>query len=116
MTEELAENLADMRCEPCTSKGQPMTNEAANGYLQRLGKDWRIIEERKLFKRYVFPDFRHALAFVNQVGILADQVRHHPDCLVAWGRAEITLWTHDINGLHLADFILAAKIDRIQPS
>ena len=93
-----------------------MTSNEARGYLRRLGQDWQIVDERKLFKRFRFADFRSALAFVNQVGTLAEQVQHHPDCLLAWGRVEITLWTHDINGLHMADFILAAKIDRIQPS
>jgi len=50
---------------------------------------------------------------VNQVGELAEQQGHHPDILLAWGKAEITLWTHKINGLTESDFIMAAKIDQL---
>jgi 4a-hydroxytetrahydrobiopterin dehydratase len=41
---------------------------------------------------------------------------HHPDILLAWGKVEITTWTHKINGLTESDFILAAKIDQLDKS
>jgi 4a-hydroxytetrahydrobiopterin dehydratase len=47
------------------------------------------------------------------VGALAEEQGHHPDILLAWGKAGITLWTHKIDGLTESDFIMAAKIDRI---
>ena len=73
-------------------------------------------EEHHITKTFPFPDFRQALNFVNQVGEVAEEQGHHPDILLAWGKAEITIWTHKINGLTESDFILAAKIDRlIQP-
>jgi 4a-hydroxytetrahydrobiopterin dehydratase len=50
---------------------------------------------------------------VNRVGALAEEQGHHPDIFLAWGKAEITLWTHKINGLTESDFIMAAKIDRL---
>ena len=33
--------------------------------------------------------------------------------MLAWGKADITLWTHKIDGLSESDFIMAAKIDRL---
>ena len=36
--------------------------------------------------------------------------------LLAWGKAEITTWTHAIDGLSESDFILAAKIDQLRPN
>ena len=53
------------------------------------------------------------LDFVNRVGEVAEQQGHHPDILLAWGKAEITLWTHKIDGLTQSDFIMAAKIDQL---
>jgi 4a-hydroxytetrahydrobiopterin dehydratase len=50
---------------------------------------------------------------VNRVGELAEEQGHHPDICYGWGRAEITIWTHKIDGLTESDFILAAKIDRL---
>jgi 4a-hydroxytetrahydrobiopterin dehydratase len=49
---------------------------------------------------------------VNRVGAVAEEEGHHPDILLAWGRVEIQIFTHKINGLSESDFILAAKIDR----
>src|SRR6476660_5405463 len=75
-----------------------------------------VIEEHHLAKTFTFPDFREALKFVNRVGELAEEQGHHPDLFIAWGRVEITTWTHKINGLTENDFILAAKIDQLQKS
>ena len=44
---------------------------------------------------------------------LAEQEDHHPLLQVEWGKLTVTWWTHRINGLHLNDFILAAKIDQV---
>jgi pterin-4a-carbinolamine dehydratase len=33
--------------------------------------------------------------------------------LVRWGSLTVTLWTHTIDGLARADFVLAAKIERL---
>ena len=58
-------------------------------------------------------DFKQALDFVNRVGSVAEEQGHHPDILLSWGKADITLWTHKIDGLTESDFIMAAKIDRL---
>jgi 4a-hydroxytetrahydrobiopterin dehydratase len=50
---------------------------------------------------------------VNRVGGLAEEQGHHPDILLGWGKVEITLWTHAVDGLTESDFIMAAKIDRL---
>jgi 4a-hydroxytetrahydrobiopterin dehydratase len=57
--------------------------------------------------------FQSALAFVNKVGEVAESQGHHPDILLGWGKAEITTWTHKIDGLTESDFILAAKFDQL---
>jgi 4a-hydroxytetrahydrobiopterin dehydratase len=72
-----------------------------------------VYDEHQLHREFNFPDFKQALEFVNRVGALAEEQGHHPDILLAWGKAEITLWTHKIDGLTESDFIMAAKIDRL---
>jgi 4a-hydroxytetrahydrobiopterin dehydratase len=67
-----------------------------------------------LTRTFTFPDFRQALAFVNKAGEIAEQQGHHPDILLSWGKAEITTWTHKIDGLTESDFILPAKIDKLK--
>ena len=50
---------------------------------------------------------------IRPLGAVAEEQGHHPDILLSWGKAEITLWTHKIDGLTESDFIMAAKIDRL---
>jgi len=69
--------------------------------------------EHHLAKTYTWPDFKTALDFVNQVGAIAEVEGHHPDLFLAWGKVEVTIWTHKIDGLTESDFVLAAKIDAL---
>jgi len=50
------------------------------------------------------------------VGALAEEVGHHPEIRLAWGRVHLTIYTHKIDGLADADFIWAAKADRLLPA
>src|SRR5271167_3138076 len=74
--------------------------------------DWRVRNEQRLNKTFIFPDFKAALDFVNRVGELAEQQGHHPDLHLAWGRVDVETWTHDAGGLTESDFTLAEGIDR----
>lgn len=59
-------------------------------------------------------DFAAALAFVNQVGILAEAAQHHPDInLYGWNKVCLTLSTHSAGGLTAKDFTLARAIDAV---
>jgi len=81
--------------------------------LQAQLEGWQVVNEHHLRKEYKFRDFKEAQAFVSRVGELAEEQGHHPDICYGWGQAEITIWTHKIDGLTESDFILAAKIDRM---
>ena len=48
-----------------------------------------------------------------EAGKIAEEEGHHPDIMFGWGYSKIKIFTHAINGLHESDFILAAKIDKI---
>jgi 4a-hydroxytetrahydrobiopterin dehydratase len=108
--------LAAQQCIPCKG-GVPPLRGAALGVLQdRLGPDangWRVVEEHHLEKEFRFRDFAEALAFVNRVGAMAEEQKHHPDLFLAWGRVRVTIWTHKIDGLTESDFVFAAKCDRL---
>ena len=55
----------------------------------------------------------HIKVFVNNVGEIAEREGHHPDISFGWGYAKIKIFTHSIKGLAESDFVLAAKIDKI---
>jgi len=105
-------DLAKRECVPCRGGVPPLAGEEITKLLSELD-GWEVVNEHHLKKSYKFGDFREALQFVNRVGELAEEQGHHPDICFGWGKAEITIWTHKIDGLTESDFILAAKIDRL---
>ena len=105
--------LANKECVPCKGGVPPLQGPEIDAYLQKLGGGWEAVEGHHLSKTFSFPNFAEALAFVNRVGALAEDVGHHPDIYFTWGKARIEIFTHKIDGLAEADFILAAKIDQL---
>jgi len=106
--------LAAKSCVPCRG-GVPSLRGEELEKLQTQVPEWGVIQEHHLRRVFTFPDFVSALAFVNKVGEIAEKEGHHPDIYLTWGKVEITIWTHKINGLTESDFILAAKIDTLKP-
>lgn len=84
--------------------------------LRILLAGWRIVDQHHLEKEWRFPDFAKALAFVNRAGAVAEHLNHHPDILLGWGRARITTWSHDVNGITARDWKLAEAIERLDPA
>jgi 4a-hydroxytetrahydrobiopterin dehydratase len=110
----MPEDLASQTCVPCRGGVPPMKGKELQRILQ-LVPQWKAVNEHHITRAFTFPDFKQALDFVNRVGEIAEHQGHHPDILLTWGKAEITLWTHKIDGLTHSDFIMAAKIDQLDP-
>ncbi len=104
--------LANRDCVPCRGGVPPLAGEQVAKLLLQL-EGWEVVNEHHLRKEYKFADFKATQTFVNAVGDLAEAQWHHPDICFGWGRAEVTIWTHKIDGLTESDFILAAKIDQL---
>lgn len=104
--------LANRTCVACKG-GVPALKGKELEEIKRELPGWDVVNEHHLHKAFSFPDFVKALAFVNRVGDLAEQQGHHPDIFLTWGKVEIAIWTHKIDGLTESDFILGAKIDQL---
>ncbi len=104
--------LADKQCVPCKGGDPALRGDELRALYDELGSEWEVVDEHHLVRRYAFPDFLSALAFTNEVGDIAEEQGHHPDILLGWGKVEITIWTHVIDGLTESDFVLAARIER----
>jgi len=105
-------SLATKTCVPCRGGVPPLKGNELESLHQQVPQ-WKVVNQHHITRTFTFPDFKQALDFVNRVGAVAEAQGHHPDILLAWGKAEITLWTHKIDGLTESDFIMAAKIDRL---
>ena len=104
--------LAEMKCVPCQGGIPPLPRPQAERLLKET-PGWKLDGAgQKISRKFTFPDFVKSLAFVNKVGALAEEQGHHPDIYLAWGKAQVKIWTHKIDGLTESDFILAAKVDK----
>ncbi|MFO7609280.1 MAG: 4a-hydroxytetrahydrobiopterin dehydratase [Candidatus Krumholzibacteriia bacterium] len=103
--------LAAKTCGPEHASATPLLGAAMQELLAQLDGDWRVEDNHHLVRTWEFDDFKDALSFTNEVGAEAEAQDHHPDIRLAYGEAEVTIWTHKINGLTENDFILAARID-----
>jgi 4a-hydroxytetrahydrobiopterin dehydratase len=105
-------SLADRTPRP-TRPGSAPLGAAEVAPLAAQVPGWTVEQGRRLRRAFRFADFAAALAFVNRIGAEAEALGHHPDLALGWGRVEVTLTTHDSSGLSEADFVLAARIDRL---
>lgn len=106
-------DLAESTCQPCRGDTPELEPEAARALLSQLKQGWEVVDGHHLRRTWSFEDFAGAMAFVVRVGEVAEAAGHHPDICFTWGRAEVQIHTHAIDGLSEADFVLAAKIDRL---
>ena len=106
--------MADLpeRCVPCHGGAEALDRAGAEARMPHV-PGWTLEGER-LRRSFELRDFRKALAWVNRVGMLAEEEGHHPDVhLTGWNHVELVLWTHAVGGLHDNDFVLAAKIGEL---
>jgi len=105
--------LSDKKCVPCKG-GVPPLEEAVQKQLGKEVPKWTVERGHHLLREFTFSNFVKALAFVNKIAVIAEEEGHHPDIYLAFGKVRIEIWTHKIDGLTESDFILAAKIDKLE--
>src|SRR6266481_206409 len=101
--------LADKVCVPWRGGVPALSPEESQAFAGRVSGG-AVVENHHLEKGFAFPNFAAALRFVNAVGAISEEQRHHPEIHFGWGRARLMIWTRKINGLTESDFVLAAKI------
>lgn len=109
----MATPLLEKKCVPCRGGVPPLRGAELKILFEQLEDGWKIVDEHHLARAYKFSNFRQALNFTNQVGELAEAEGHHPDIQLSWGKVDLKIWTHKIDGLTESDFILAAKVDAL---
>lgn len=107
-------NLSELHCASYGTDARALT-EAEAAELHSQVPAWTIVQEAtpRLERVFTFRNFVQALDFANEVGAMAEAEGHHPALLVEWGRVRVQWWTHFVGGLHLNDFIAAARTDQL---
>jgi 4a-hydroxytetrahydrobiopterin dehydratase len=111
--------LADMKCTACRGDEPGASEDDIRRWLAQL-PEWKAAAgsgpraaAKRVTRTFRFRAFADALLFTSKVGALAESEGHHPEIVTAWGRVSVSWWTHAIGGLHLNDFVMAAKTDEL---
>ncbi|KAJ2382225.1 hypothetical protein GGI23_007412 [Coemansia sp. RSA 2559] len=76
-----------------------------NGWVLASGRD-------AITKKFSFANFNQAFAFMTAVALRAEKMDHHPEWFNVYNKVDITLSTHDCQGLSTRDVDLATFIDQ----
>ncbi len=107
------DSLADRDIVLCKKGTPPLTEPAYAAHLAQLpGWDIAVVDGvERLRRTYFFPNPSDATAFSRFLSSMADEADHHPFLFAEENRLTVVWWTHSIRGLHLNDFIMAARCD-----
>lgn len=75
---------------------------------------WELAGNGKSIRRvFTFRNFSEAFGFMTRVALAAEKLDHHPDWSNVYKTVDVTLNTHDADGLTQLDFDLAGKMNRL---
>ena len=74
--------------------------------------DWRMLFA-KLHACFRTADFASALRLVDAIGAAAEEMDHHPDVELGWGRVGVVTWSHDTAGVTARDLRLARRVSEL---
>lgn len=107
------EELAGRKWKSTKVGSPPLKGDELRKFRDQIGQEWKVINETKLEREFRFTNFTRALEFANLVGNMSDDLNHHPDLHLAWGKCKVEIWTHRIEGVAEMDFVYAARVEKI---
>ena len=61
----------------------------------------------------MFKDFNQAWGFMSRVALKAESMNHHPEWFNVYNKVDVTLSTHDCQGLSERDVKLASFMETL---
>ncbi|XP_069697749.1 pterin-4-alpha-carbinolamine dehydratase [Periplaneta americana] len=79
-----------------------------------LSNGWSMVDARDaIYKEFLFSNFNQAFGFMTQIALMAEKMDHHPEWFNVYNKVQVTLSSHDVNGLSGRDIKLASFMDTI---
>lgn len=73
---------------------------------------WQLSADRiKISKSFKFKDFSQAWAFMTRCALKAEEMNHHPEWFNVYNKVDVTLTTHDADGLSALDIRFAKAMN-----
>lgn len=90
-----------------------LTSQEKDSFLKKHG-EWQTCPDKDAIKRnFQFKNFNEAFGFMTSVALMAEKMDHHPEWFNVYNRVEITLTTHDADGVSERDVKLAEFIETL---
>lgn len=94
------------------SKITGLERDFALGHLESQG--WQILSKRDAIQKvYQFRNFNEAWGFMSRCALIAESMNHHPEWFNVYNKVDVTLSTHDCDGLSINDIELAKHMEII---
>lgn len=87
-----------------------LSDEAVQQGLDELDAGWERYGNC-IRREFTFDDYSGAVDFLNRVTPIANEMNHHPDVFITWGKARVSLITHSEHAITEMDLELAKKLD-----
>lgn len=83
--------------------------------LPALGETgWQAVEGRDAIRKvWKFKSFSEAWGFMSRAALAAEKLNHHPEWSNTYNVVDVTLTTHDCDGLSALDVDLARRMDKL---
>ncbi|NTT84456.1 4a-hydroxytetrahydrobiopterin dehydratase [Tabrizicola fusiformis] len=83
--------------------------------LPALGEaGWGAVPDRDAIRKiWKFRSFSEAWGFMSRAALVAEKLNHHPEWSNTYNVVDVTLTTHDCDGLSALDIELAQKMDKL---
>lgn len=92
-----------------------MTEQERAELLQPLlSSGWSMVTDRDaIYKEFLFKNFNEAFGFMTRVALLADKMDHHPEWFNVYNKVQVTMSSHDCDGLSKRDVKMATFMNEI---
>lgn len=90
------------------------TDERDTQLAPLLANGWALVDGRDAIqKTFTFRNFVDAFGFMTQTALWAEKLNHHPEWSNVYKTVDVTLTTHDCDGISALDAKLGAKMDAL---
>lgn len=76
-------------------------------------ENWTLTENHHLSGVFLFNDLASSMHFAVKVGKIAEEMQHEPEMSIGAGKVELSIFTHDVDGLTDLDFDFAKKVENL---
>lgn len=89
-----------------------LNEQEVQNRMKTIDSSWTA-KDKFIHRELIFKNFVQAFSFMTSVALIAEKINHHPNWSNVYKKVNISLSTHDVDGLTDKDFQLAKEIDQM---